>query len=47
MWRAEQSADVIVVGARGNTGLRRFMLGSVAIKLAHDATTSLLIVEQP
>lgn len=40
----EQEADLIVVGARGITGLRRFMLGSVAGKLAHHATTSLLIV---
>ena len=43
----EHKADLIVVGARGNTGLRRFMLGSVAIKLAHNAPSSLLIVQQP
>ena len=43
----EQEADLIVVGARGSTGLRRFMLGSVAIKLAHNAPSSLLIVQQP
>jgi nucleotide-binding universal stress UspA family protein len=42
----EESADLIVVGARGNTGMRRFMLGSVAIKLAHNAPSSLLIVQQ-
>jgi nucleotide-binding universal stress UspA family protein len=41
----EQKAELIVVGARGNTGLRRFMLGSVAIKLAHNAPSSLLIVQ--
>jgi nucleotide-binding universal stress UspA family protein len=40
----EQNADLIVVGARGATGVRRFMLGSVAGKLAHHAPTSLLIV---
>jgi nucleotide-binding universal stress UspA family protein len=44
---SEHGADLIVVGARGNTGLRRFMLGSVAIKLAHNAPSSLLIVQQP
>jgi len=33
-----------VVGARGNTGLRRFMLGSVSMKLSHHAPNSLLIV---
>jgi nucleotide-binding universal stress UspA family protein len=40
----EQNADLIVVGARGTTGLRRFMLGSVAGKLSHHAPSSLLIV---
>ena len=41
---AEQKADLIAVGARGHTGLRRFMLGSVSSKLAHHTSTSLLIV---
>jgi nucleotide-binding universal stress UspA family protein len=41
---SEQDADLIAVGARGSTGHRRFMLGSVASKLAHNAQTSLLIV---
>jgi nucleotide-binding universal stress UspA family protein len=40
----EYTADLIVIGARGTTGLRRFMLGSVAAKLAHYAPSSLLIV---
>src|SRR5262245_2313178 len=40
----EQKADLIVVGARGTTGLRRFMLGSVSGKLSHHAPSSLLIV---
>jgi nucleotide-binding universal stress UspA family protein len=40
----EQNADLIVIGARGTTGLRRFMLGSVAAKLSHHAPRSLLIV---
>ena len=42
----EQDADLIVVGARGGTGLRRFMLGSVSSKLAHHAPSSVLIVRQ-
>jgi nucleotide-binding universal stress UspA family protein len=42
----EKDADMIVVGARGNTGLRRFMLGSVSGKLAHHAPCSLLIVRE-
>jgi nucleotide-binding universal stress UspA family protein len=40
----EQNAELIVVGARGTTGLGRFMLGSVAGKLSHHAPSSLLIV---
>jgi nucleotide-binding universal stress UspA family protein len=40
----EASAGLIAVGARGNTRLRRFMLGSVSSKLAHHTPTSLLIV---
>ena len=43
---SEKDADLIAVGARGTTGVRRFMLGSVASKLAHHATSSLLIVRQ-
>jgi nucleotide-binding universal stress UspA family protein len=42
----EKDADLIVVGAHGNTGLRRFALGSVAGKLAHHAPKSLLIVRE-
>jgi nucleotide-binding universal stress UspA family protein len=40
----EEKANLIVVGARGTTATRRFMLGSVAGKLSHHAPTSLLIV---
>jgi nucleotide-binding universal stress UspA family protein len=40
----EADAGLIAVGARGNTRLRRFMLGSVSSKLAHHTPTSLLIV---
>jgi nucleotide-binding universal stress UspA family protein len=42
----EEDADLIVVGARGMSGLRRFMLGSVAGKLSHHAPSSLLIVRE-
>jgi nucleotide-binding universal stress UspA family protein len=42
----ENDAELIAVGARGNTGLRRFMLGSVSSKLSHHATTTLLIVRE-
>jgi len=43
---ADTDADLIVIGAQGNTGLRRFMLGGVAGKLAHHAPKSLLIVRE-
>jgi nucleotide-binding universal stress UspA family protein len=42
----EQDADLIVIGARGLSGLRRFLLGSVSSKLAHSADCSLLIVRE-
>jgi len=40
----DSDAELIVIGAHGNSGLRRFMLGGVAGKLAHHAQKSLLIV---
>ena len=42
----EQDADLIVVGARGLTGIRSFLLGSVSSKLAHHTECSLLIVRE-
>jgi nucleotide-binding universal stress UspA family protein len=43
---AETDAELIVVGARGRTGLKRFALGSVSSKLSHHAPRSLLIVRE-
>ena len=40
----ETNAELIVVGAHGNTGLKRFSLGGIPSKLSHHAPTSLLIV---
>ena len=40
----ENEADLIVVGARGLTGLQRFLLGSVSSKLSHHAPTSVMVV---
>ncbi len=40
----ENGAEMIVVGAHGNAGRKRFHLGGVASKLSHHAPTSLLIV---
>ena len=40
----EQEADLIVVGNKGMTGAKRFLLGSVPNKVSHHATSSVLIV---
>ena len=40
----EQRCDLIVVGNKGMTGARRFLLGSVPNKVSHHAPCSVLIV---
>jgi len=40
----EMKADVIVVGNRGMSGIRRFVLGSVPNKVSHHCPCDLLIV---
>ncbi len=40
----EQQADLIVVGHKGMTGAKRFLLGSVPTKVSHHAPCSVLIV---
>ena len=40
----EQRVDLIVVGNRGMTGAKRFLLGSVPSKVSHHAPCSVLIV---
>ncbi len=40
----EISATVIVVGNKGMTGARRFLLGSVPNKISHHAPCSVLII---
>jgi nucleotide-binding universal stress UspA family protein len=40
----EQNADLIVVGNKGMTGAKRFLLGSVPNKVSHHAPCSVLIV---
>ena len=40
----ERSCDLIVVGNKGMTGARRFLLGSVPNKISHHAPCSVLIV---
>ena len=38
-------ADLVVVGSRGMSGVRRFVLGSVPNKVSHHCPCSLLIVD--
>lgn len=40
----EHKADLIVVGNKGMTGAKRFLLGSVPNKVSHHAPSSVLIV---
>ncbi len=40
----EQGSDLIVVGNKGMTGARRFLLGSVPNKVSHHAPCSVLII---
>jgi nucleotide-binding universal stress UspA family protein len=40
----ERDADLIVVGNRGMTGARRFLLGSVPNRVSHHAPCSVLII---
>jgi nucleotide-binding universal stress UspA family protein len=40
-------SDLIVMGSRGMTGLRRILIGSVARNVLLHAPTSVLIVREP
>ena len=40
----ERDADLIVVGNKGMTGAKRFLLGSVPNKVSHHAPCSVMIV---
>jgi nucleotide-binding universal stress UspA family protein len=40
----EQRSDLIIVGNKGMTGAKRFLLGSVPNKVSHHAPCSVLIV---
>ncbi len=40
----EQHADLIVVGNKGMTGAKRFLLGSVPNKVSHHAPCSVMII---
>jgi nucleotide-binding universal stress UspA family protein len=40
----EKNADLIVVGNKGMTGARRFLLGSVPNKVSHHAPCSVMII---
>jgi len=40
----ERGADLVIVGNKGMTGAKRFLLGSVPDKVSHHAPCSVLIV---
>jgi nucleotide-binding universal stress UspA family protein len=40
----ERGADLIIVGNRGRTGAKRFLLGSVPNRLSHYAPCAVLII---
>jgi nucleotide-binding universal stress UspA family protein len=41
----DADCDLVVVGNRGMSGMRRFVLGSVPNKLSHQCSTNLLIID--
>ena len=41
----EQNADLIIVGNKGMTGAKRFLLGSVPNKVSHHAPCSVMIIQ--
>ncbi len=43
----EHAADLIIVGNRGRTGAKRFLLGSVPNRLSHYAPCAVLIIRTP
>jgi nucleotide-binding universal stress UspA family protein len=40
----EQKSDLVIVGNKGMTGAKRFLLGSVPDKISHHAPCSVLII---
>ena len=43
----EKNADLIVVGNKGMSGAKRFLLGSVPNKVSHHAPCSVMIIRTP
>jgi len=41
----KENYDLIIMGSRGRSGIRRFLLGGVSDKVAHASKTSILIVK--
>ena len=42
----EERADLIVVGNKGMTGAKRFLLGSVPNKVSHHAPCSVMMIRR-
>jgi nucleotide-binding universal stress UspA family protein len=40
----ERNADLVIVGNKGMTGAKRFLLGSVPNRISHHAPCSVLII---
>ncbi|MFC1507578.1 universal stress protein [Thermoproteota archaeon] len=40
----EESSDLIVIGSRGLSGAKRFLLGSISNSVSHHAECPVLIV---
>jgi len=43
----EHNADLIIIGNRGRTGAKRFLLGSVPNRISHYAPCAVLIIRTP
>ena len=43
----EENFDIIVMGSRGLTGVKRFLLGGVTDRVVHHAPCSVMVVKTP
>jgi nucleotide-binding universal stress UspA family protein len=46
-YAASRGADLLVVGTHGRTGVRRFMMGSIAERVLREAPCPVLAVREP
>jgi len=43
----EQNFDLIIIGSRGLTGIKRFLLGGTATKVVNHSPCSVMVVKMP